>query len=188
MRLAELRPSTRVVLQSFLRDSVQLSACELVGTSDDGLVLRPLDDLPTGIEGQPITLLASGPDCLLRVSGQVTDWTGARVSVAVDRTDVEEVQRRRFARITGWLAVRLAQGDEQGAGTLVDASVGGAAVLTNADIEDGVVTLSVDGQHASAEVVGVTKLDSGIRRLHLRYAEDATTVAAANAVMALLDA
>lgn len=186
MRLAELRPSTRVVLQSFLRDSVQLSACELLGTEGSSLVLRPLDELPTGIEGQPITLLASAPDCLLRVSGQVTDWTGARVTVLVD-TDIEEVQRRRFARITGWLAVSLSQGSETGPGTLVDASAGGAAVLTNLDIDGGSVTMTVDGRAAHAEVVGLTKLDSGIRRLHLRYVDDHATTTAANAVMAMLE-
>ncbi len=108
MRLAVLRPTSRVVLQSFLRDSVQLCACELVDATATTLELRPLDDLPAGIAGQPVTLLTAGQECLVRVSGQVQSVDDGRVQVAVDSDELEEVQRRRFERLTGWLAVKLA--------------------------------------------------------------------------------
>ena len=176
MQLTELRAPSRVVVQAHVDDQVHLCASELIHVEHGQLVIRALDELPTDMEGQPVTLLVSGNDCLLRVTGSVTQQSGQRIHVDVER-EVEELQRRRFARLTGWLPVQLVTDDGVHPGTLVDASIGGAAVLTSATITpETTLALRIDGADAHAVVVGLTALDTGIRRLHLKFDEgdDAT--------------
>jgi hypothetical protein len=188
MPSAELRVNSRVVLQAHLdHDDVQLCACELIGVLDGTLALRPLDDLDPDLIGRPVTLLTSGQNCLLRLAGLVTGQGADRVEVEVD-DEIEEVQRRRFARLTGWLPVRITAGGHTVTATLVDASLGGAAVVTDGQVPAGAIaTLHVEAGDARAVVVGVTAVEDGVRRLHLRFEDDRTTNEVVVGLMAQLE-
>ncbi len=180
MQLASLHLRSRIVLQVLLDDdSVTICASELSAVQDGTVILRPLDDLPDKLEGHSVTLLVGGPECLLRVAGIIVEQDPTAVHIEVEE-EIEEIQRRRFARLTGWVPVSLRHGALESPGTMVDVSLGGAAVLTAGLIEAGeLVTLDLDaGSSAQAMVVGVTALDSGVRRLHLKFDEGDETSAA----------
>ena len=185
MQLASLHLRSRVVLQVLLDDdSVSVCASELVAVKDGTVTLRPLDDLPNSLLGHSATLLVGGPECLLRVAGIIVAQSPHSVNLEVEE-EIEEVQRRRFARITGWVPVILRNDSDESAGTMVDISLGGASVLTAASIDVGeLVGLEFDaGYNAQAIVVGVTALDTGVRRLHLKFDEgDENSVAVARAL------
>jgi hypothetical protein len=171
MQLASLHLRSRIVLQVLLDDdSVTICATELAAVHDGTMVLRPLDDLPESLAGHSATLLVAGPECLLRVAGIIVEQEATAIHVEVEE-EIEEVQRRRFARLTGWVPVWLRHGADESAGTMVDVSLGGAAVLTAGSIEAGeLVNLDLSsGDSAQATVVGVTALDTGVRRLHLQF-------------------
>jgi hypothetical protein len=174
MQLASLHLRSRIVLQVLLDDdSVTICATELAAVEDGTVVLRPLDDLPPELEGHSATLLIGGSECLLRVAGIIVAQQPDAIHIEVEE-EIEEIQRRRFARLTGWLPVSLQHGSTQSPGTIVDVSLGGAAVLTAGPVEAGeLITVDLDfGGSAQAIVVGVTALDTGVRRLHLRFDED----------------
>jgi len=185
MQLASLHLRSRVVLQVLLDDdSVSVCASELMAVKDGTVTLRPLDNLPTSLLGHSATLLVGGPECLLRVAGIIVEQSPNAVNLEVEE-EIEEVQRRRFARITGWVPVTLRNEAEPSAGTMVDISLGGASVLTAASIDVGeLVGLEFDaGYNAQAIVVGVTALDTGVRRLHLKFDEgDENSAAVARAL------
>ncbi|MCU1344883.1 MAG: PilZ domain [Acidimicrobiia bacterium] len=173
MQLASLHLRSRIVLQVLLDDdSVTICATELAAVHEGTVVLRPLDDLPESLAGHSATLLVGGPECLLRVAGIIVEQELGAIHIEVEE-EIEEIQRRRFARLTGWLPVSLRHGAAESAGTMVDVSLGGAAVLTAGYIEAGeLVNLDLsDGGSAQATVVGVTALDTGVRRLHLQFDE-----------------
>jgi hypothetical protein len=181
MLLASLHLRSRIVLQVLLDDdSVTICASELASVDDGTVTLRPLDDLPDALEGHSATLLIGGPECLLRVAGIIVAQQPGAIHIEVEE-EIEEIQRRRFARLTGWFPVSLHHGEDESPGTMVDVSLGGASVLTSGPIEAGeVISVDVDSDStAQALVVGLTALDTGVRRLHLRFEEDAASVAVA---------
>jgi hypothetical protein len=176
MQLASLRLRSRVVVQAHLDDdSVVLCASELESIGKGTMLLRVLDDLPADMAGKPVTLLVGGDECLMRVDGLVTEQNDLTIEVEVEE-EIEEIQRRRFARLTGWVPVEIDHGVEVSAGTMVDVSLGGAAVLTSGAIGAGEsIIVSADSGSGRAAVVGVTALDSGVRRLHLKFEQDDTS-------------